>query len=414
MPITVCAITPTTCRRRRIDMTETTLNPHHFMTLGSAATAVKAAGAAITHNVLGPPGVGKTAILSQMADEMGMPFLFIDGKTIDISDFGVYAPNEERTMAKWLPNQKYVHLTEKPHVIGIDEMSKASPPVLNALHTALHGYPKCIGDTVLHPETVVVCTGNLGSDGLGDRLQAHTANRMVTLYVKANFDDFWDWGIQTTNGVGGPGLHPVILIMSKQVPRLFENYWEANTDSNAFIFNPKIGRTSGFFSPRSAEQASTVLLCYERTLEEKGLEHGARDAQEHREVLRAQLTGCVGASCMEQIMTFYDLNDQIVMKEDILADPDNCQVPPDPAAQGFIINNALGWVEADEVDTFVKYLVRFPAPEQECFLELAQRKWEGEDRHGRLFTNKQVRDIYLELNGRGHLKATVGTAKDRI
>ena len=62
----------------------------------------------------------------------------------------------------------------------------------------------------------------------------------------------------------------------------------------------------------------------------------------------------------------------------------------------------------------MKYLVRFPAPEQECFLELAQRKWEGGDRHGRLFTNKQVRDIYLELNGKGHLKATVGTAKDRV
>lgn len=392
-------------------MAETTLNPHMFLPLRSVASTVKSAGSAITHNIQGPPGVGKTAILSQMAEDMGMPFLFIDGKTIDISDFGVYAPNEERTMAKWLPNQKYIHLTEKPHVIGIDEMTKASPPVVNALHTALHGYPKCIGDTVLHPETVVVCTGNLGSDGLGDRLQAHTASRMIPLYVKATFDDFWEWGLEAPNCLGGVGLHPIVLIMSKQVPRLFENYWEANTDSNAFIFNPKLGRTSGFFCPRTAEQASTVLLCYERMLKSAGLEHGARDAQEHREVLRAQLTGCVGAACMEQIMTFYDLNDQIVMKEDILSDPDNCQVPPDPAAQGFIINNALGWVEADDVDTFVKYLVRFPAPEQECFLELAKRKWEGEDRHGRLFHNKQVQKIFLR--GQGHLKATVGSAKDR-
>jgi hypothetical protein len=395
-------------------MTETTLsNAHTFIPLSAADRAVWQAKHHLSYLVLGPPGIGKTGRFSKGAEERGYGFLHIDAPVTDPYDIGMLAPDVEAQVAREWPSARYKALGERKHLVLIDEITKASPPTLNALHGALYGYPRRIGHIELHPETIVVCTGNLNMDGVGDQLKAHTDNRVVNLYVRPTFEDFWEYGLTAPNCIGTSGFHSTIMIMARQVKRLWELYLDPNTENNTMIFNPKKGRTTNFWSPRSAEMASTILYSFEQDMKDSEVTPGSEEELEHKNILWTQLAGCVGGSVMEHIRTYYELNDQIPMNEDILRDPENCKVPTDPAAQGFIINNALSWVEADSVDGFLRYLTRLPKAEQECFWELAKVKWQDDTaRFDALVTHKIAQEI--TLNSGGSLKASVGSAKDRI
>lgn len=227
----------------------------------------------------GPPGIGKSSIIHQIAEEFGMNMIDLRLAQLEPTDLrGVPMPNKDTKRADWfLPafwperatedgervvvdedgNETTVpykagECPDGPGIIFLDEIEKAPVSVKNAsLQLVLD---RRIGNYQLPDDWAMICAGNREEDGcfsapLGKALE----NRMIHFDVDANVEDWAAWA--RNNGI----VEDIIGFLYFKSDLLYKN-----TDDHAFP------------TPRSWEIGSRLLGT-------------AKSAKERKELLQASV-----------------------------------------------------------------------------------------------------------------------------
>ena len=191
----------------------------------------------------GPPGIGKSDIVSQIADDMNGYMIDLRLGQMDPTDIrGIPFYNKEINKMDWappidLPDQELADQYDWI-VLFLDEMNSAAPSVQAAAYQLILN--RRVGKYVLPDNVVMVAAGNRESDkGVTYRMPAPLANRFIHLEMAVNFDDWFEWAVSNKINTDVVGY----LQFAKQ---------------DLYDFDPKSSSRS-FATPRSWSFVSELL-----------------------------------------------------------------------------------------------------------------------------------------------------------
>ena len=336
----------------------TTAQAMYALGINQTADLIGTIGRDITVVVQGNMGTGKSSIINILADRFpNHKPVYLDCTTLtDSADMFMVKYSEDGKTFKTVPLEDLgLHLPDQPIILMLDEIGKCNRSVILACNRIMlerkhSGYE-------LHPDSIVFATTNLGSEGLGDLLPAHTRNRItvVTMRNPDNMEFIEDFGINND-------LDPALLGFCKEKPELFHSFEQyENPEENPYIPHPRANRVA-FTTPRSLHRASDILKKREQLCELD--KHGNKIYPQ----LTAALVGTIGDRAALDLAAFIALADKLPTREQIETDPMNAPVPDSPAAVCMVVYRALATIERKWVDPWLTYMNRLSKEAQGLFV----------------------------------------------
>ena len=195
----------------------------------------------------GPPGVGKSQAIRQMAKLIQEN----TGKKVNVTDVrlllfnpidlrGIPTANAEKTLAVWLKPQIF-QMDESSEVVNIlflDEISAAPQSVQAAAYQIT--LDRVVGEHKLPENCIVIAAGNRTTDkSVAFKMPKALANRVLHIEVEGSFASWKEWAIQN-------GINPkVVGFLSFRTDYLMG--FDSSSDDLAFA------------TPRSWEMVSNLL-----------------------------------------------------------------------------------------------------------------------------------------------------------
>ena len=335
-----------------------------FIELEDVAALIAATGSDVTYALLGEPGIGKTAVLTDLAERLDMRPIYIDVPSTDISDIGVPMPDHATKTTSLYPNAHWGFHLDEPLLICLDEFTKGSKMLQTMLHPLLNksnGHRR-IGALKLHPESIVYITGNLATDGVNDTMLAHTVDRLCKVYVRKQTSERWcQWAMAR-------GLNGDLISWAYTNPRLFASYIDGPLGETDWVFNPTNAAQRGnpYVTPRSLAACSFIVEAY------------CDESITYRQC-DAALQGKIGVGAARELMAHIDMGAQLASPNEIRTSPTTATVPHSAPAQIMCVLNALKWVGGDDskidaevradFDSWFTYFVRLSKESQGMFIE---------------------------------------------
>lgn len=155
----------------------------------------------------GPPGVGKTSVAKEAADELGWDYLCLQVSVYNPIDLaGLPCPDREAGVAKYLPPSfiKAAIDADKPMVLCFDEIASAPPAVQVATQRVI--LERKFGEFELSPHVRIVATGNRASDRAATfNMPTPLANRFLhVLDIGCSVEDWKLWALKNNQ-------HPLVI-----------------------------------------------------------------------------------------------------------------------------------------------------------------------------------------------------------
>lgn len=326
----------------------TTLNFGSRVSLNEAAQLIAAIGT--TNNILlrGPMGIGKSSILPMMREYLGdeYEYVYFDMTAKGEGDTAIPFPDKEAGVMRFFTNEALKLTTGKPVVIMLDELPKA-PRSIQQMVMPMFENPKRLADKLLPTGSIIIATGNLSEEGLGDTFLAHTMNRFTVVEVRQPSVKEWlMWGAANN-------VHPVVLAWVNQTPSTLASFRDDDFDaSNPYVSNPKRVQVGQVVTHRSLEKASHIIWQREKFNEN---------------TLLAALTGTIGEPAARDIHHYIVFQDEIPSRDIILKSPESAPIPTSAGAIITLLFNLERAVETDTITPIMKYVSRVPEEHQAVF-----------------------------------------------
>lgn len=262
------------------------------MSLSAIRAAVRAR---VPVLIWGPPGIGKTARVLALGQELGLPVEVVIASISDPTDFGGLPVVAQDGVRREPPAWARRLAAAGRGILFIDEISTAAPAVQAALLRVV--LDRCVGDLQLPEGIAVVAAANPPEQAAGGwDLAAPLANRFLHLHWDASVEDWCSWA----------------LTRSAQVPELSRVAAFVRARPTLLLQVPKEETAAGkaWPSPRSWEAAAKLV----------GV--STEDADEQM----ALVAGCVGDGAAVEYLAWrraLDLPDP----EALLADPGSFELP---------------------------------------------------------------------------------------
>lgn len=287
-------------------------------------------------HLIGSPGIGKTAILAQIAKSLGVPLYTLILAQSMPEDLGGI-PDRRGDEIVRLPIGPIARACKVPGILFLDEFSQANAPLQGASLRLIN--ERDAGDVKLHPDTRIVLASNPSAEAAsGNDITPPALNRMTHVYVRPTARECQDY----FNGLGAQGSALQALAVD----------FSATTEVSPELFvmePPKGTAASGnpWGSPRAWERA--LRLC------SAILSAGESDESD---LFVEALIGNVGEGVANGYMGIRKVRKHLPSLSEILSDPKGAKTPHDAAtccaSLGIIAQVALqdpcaAWVYADRL-----------------------------------------------------------------
>lgn len=187
--------------------------------------------------VWGAPGIGKSSLVAQFADELGLACVSLLGSQLAPEDL-IGVPQIDGGVSRFCPPSNIAR--REPYCLFLDELNACSHEVQKAFYSLIH--ERRIGEYQLPAGSVVIGAGNRAQDSaIVKPMSSALLNRMVHVHLKASHRDWMAWA-------KGAGIHPQILAYLDLRP---DHLWSAP---------PK--HEEPFSTPRSWHMLSDALKEY--------------------------------------------------------------------------------------------------------------------------------------------------------
>lgn len=319
--------------------------------LESSCDAIQYGGMKRTVLAQGHMGIGKSSMLKMLAARMpNHVACYFDCNTkTDAGDIGLpqFHLIEEQGCVTYVPNEELGFHLNKPLILMIDEFGKANKSVKNAMLRVM--LERTYGNKLLHPETVIFATTNLGAEGVGDLLLPHEINRLTVIRIrKPNRLESIEWGLNN-------GMHHTVLGWMKDEEQLFQSFEDVNDPTeNPYIFHPQLQK-SAFVTNRSLECASDWM-------------HVSDKGHIDTHALTGLLIGTLGDRGAMDLMAFVSLANQLPSMDSIKDSPETAMVPTSAAAMCMVVFRTLGGIDKSWVDAWMTYMDRLDTEAQGMFV----------------------------------------------
>lgn len=277
--------------------------------------------------ILGAPGGGKSACARDVVRELGITNVveFTASLRDPVDVLGT--PNNNGEYTRWVPPEEFYNLRQindginRPAALILEELSDAPVPMQNALCGVI--YDRRAGQLQLSDSLFIIATGNRTEDKSGaNRITSKLANRTRRFDFQENIDDWTEWALDND-------MDPVLIQFLRFRPGLLSDF-----DPNRFA-NP---------TPRAWERVNLIP--------------GALD----KSLFFDNVAGEVGEGAAAEYTGFRRIYQGLPNLDSVLLDPDNAQVPDDPATLYALAGALARKTTKDNFDRVGRYLARL-APE---------------------------------------------------
>lgn len=269
--------------------------------------------------IWGSPGVGKSDVVKQVAEELGIDLIDLRVTLLDPVDLRglciVKNGITEWCTPSFLP-------TKGKGILFLDELNAATPSMQAASYQLL--WNRKIGEYTLPAGWIVAAAGNRETDrAVTYRMGTALASRFVHLDFDVNNEDWLEWGMEHR-------IHPAVLAYIKYNPQYLHDF-DPKRDEKAFP------------TPRTWEFVSDIL-------------HATPD----REVEMGLIEGTIGKATAASFYGFLKVCRDLPDADYVLANPKTAPVPTDPAVLFALCNALSGRASVKTMKNLIEYANRLP------------------------------------------------------
>jgi len=274
----------------------------------------------------GPPGIGKSSIVSQIAKDRDIGFIDLRLSLLDPTDLrGIPFFNSDDNSAVWASASFLPDGSTKEGILFLDELNTAAPMVQASAYQLI--LDRKIGEYTLPDGWAIVAAGNRESDrGVVFRMAAPLANRFVHLDMEVNLEDWQVWAkksdIDTT----------IIAYTSYRPDALFA--FNTQNDSKAFA------------TPRTWQYVNEILL-----------------SQPEDDLLMDLVKGAIGEELAASFLGFRSVASKLPDIDAILEGKES-SVPKETSALHILCTSLSMRIDdetrANELDNLLKYTLNLP------------------------------------------------------
>lgn len=271
------------------------------------------------------PGLGKTQIAAQAAQELEVDFKAIHAPLLQPEDYGFPVISKDRTDVDFVVSRDKFPIEGSDcadsGIFLIDELSQADNSAQKILANLIQ--EREIHGRYLKEGWTVIATGNKTTDRAGaNRLLTHLKNRLTAIELEASLDDWTQWAIQNE-------IKPEVIAFIRFRPELLSQF-DPQSEVNA--------------TPRAwAEGVSCDL--------------GVVDPSAEFSVFK----GAVGEGPASEFLGFLKVYRKLPSPDAILLNPKKAEVPKDPATLYALCGALSHRTTANNFGRVMEYIMRLPA-----------------------------------------------------
>ncbi len=268
--------------------------------------------------VWGPPGVGKSRVVAEVAKAYGGGFLDLRLPLLDAVDLrGIPANVDGRTV--WLTPEMFPR--KGKGIIFLDELPQAMPIVQSAASQLI--LDRKIGEYTLPKDWKIIAAGNRDTDRAAtNKMPSHIANRFTHLNYEVDSDDWTQWAF-------GAGINAMVIAFIGFRPDLLHKF---------------DAKQKAFPSPRSWEFVHKII------------QTGKVD-----DVLLEVIGGTVGEGAANEFVGFVRVFREMPDYETIVKRPGGTSIPKDVAARYAVSTMLCKRTQKPDMKQIMTYIERMPA-----------------------------------------------------
>jgi len=278
--------------------------------------------------IAGPPGIGKSEIVAQIAKDFGLKLLDIRLSQMLPEDLtGIPSLNSATGKADYNPFSTFpmegdpIPAGFNGWLIFLDELSSASEENFAAIYSFLLGHK--LGGHKVHPKAVIVAAGNRTNDsGVSRELPDTLITRMLPITMKASHIDWINWATDPLNNI-----HDTVVDFIKKHQDLLNSTvdptqrWELET----------------FPTPRGWNKASKIMHFHDKQAKKNQItrkdaagipmEQPSSTTTIITPIVHKLLEAAVGISAAKAFQEFHDESIQLPYPWEVAQSPSSVRIP---------------------------------------------------------------------------------------
>ena len=243
--------------------------------------------------IWGAPGIGKSSLVEQFAEDVGLPCVSLLGSQLAPEDI-IGIPRINGDTSEFLPPKMIAR--KEPYVLFLDELNACSQEVQKAFYSLI--YEKRIGEYHLPEGSIVIGAGNRAQDSaIVKTMSSALINRMFHVQLKADVKQWLAWAYEND-------IHPWITDYITQRP------------DHLFSEPPKTEQP--YSTPRSWHMLSDALK-----------EYGAGQREVSQDMLNTLVYGSISARHAGMFLAYTKTLGNRHLLEDIIKGTEKFPTAPD-------------------------------------------------------------------------------------
>ena len=269
--------------------------------------------------IWGPPGIGKSQVVRQTAERMGLELTDIRAILLDPVDLRGIPKIDDNGTSTWCAPSFLPRSGEG--ILFLDELNSAPPLVQAACYQLV--LDRKLGEYTLPDGWSILAAGNREQDrAVTHRMPSALANRFVHIDFSVDQEEWLNWAMENK-------LAPEVISFIRFRPKLLHDFDPARADK-------------AFPSPRSWEFVSGIM-----------------GSEMDFSLLSELVAGTVGKGAAAEFCGYVKIRHQLPHPDTILSNPTGVEIPTDPAvifALCEMLAVAAGSRHADALITFASRL----------------------------------------------------------